>query len=174
MIVEMEERHIPDVGGPEGEFAVIGRIVPRFENDVWTYEERLNPVTHTKRYPGEAAQYARAIDDPDRTAYLYYDGSRCVGRIRLRVNWNRYAFIEDIAVSEPERGRGIGTALMSRAAEWAKERGLGGIMLETQDNNVLACRFYRRQGMTIGAVDTMLYANTPYAGESALFWYRKF
>lgn len=123
MIVEMEERHIPGVGRIEAVFNIIGRIVPRFEGGVWTYEERLNR--------GHRRQRARA-------------------------------------------GRGIGTALMHRAQAWARERGLGGLMLETQENNVLACRFYRRQGMTIGAVDTMLYANTPYAKESAVFWYRRF
>jgi len=32
-------------------------------------------------------------------------------------------------------------------------------MLETQDNNLIACKFYHNCGFKIGSVDTMLYAN---------------
>ena len=46
--------------------------------------------------------------------------------------------------------------------------------LETQDVNVLACRFYDKLGFQIGAVDTMLYANFDNADEKAIFWYIKF
>ncbi len=63
---------------------------------------------------------------------------------------------------------------MGQALEWAKENKYAGLMLETQDVNVQACRFYAKNGFVIGAVDTMLYSNTPAAGEYAIFWYFKF
>ena len=84
--------------------------------------------------------------------------------------------MEDISVAAEHRGRGVGTALMQRAVEWAKEKELCGLALETQDNNLLACRFYKKFGMEIGAVNTMLYKNAPkpWCDEIAVFWYLKF
>lgn len=68
------------------------------------------------------------------------------------------------------RGRGVGTRLMDCAKAWAQERRLHGLMLETQDDNLLACRFYRKYGMRIGGVDELLYAGFG-SREKAVFWY---
>ena len=65
---------------------------------------------------------------------------------------------------------------MQSAVLWAKKAELCGLALETQDNNLLACRFYAKCGFVIGAVNTMLYKNfeKPWSDESAVFWYMKF
>ena len=47
-------------------------------------------------------------------------------------------------------------------------------MLETQDNNLIACKFYHNCGFKIGSVDTMLYANFENNFEKAVFWYLRF
>ena len=44
-------------------------------------------------------------------------------------------------------------------------------MLETQDNNLIACKFYHNCGFKIGSVDTMLYANFENNFEKAVFWF---
>ena len=64
--------------------------------------------------------------------------------------------------------------MINKTVEWSKEKNLCGLMLETQDVNLTACRFYHKLGFKIGAVDTMLYANFENAGEKAVFWYMKF
>ena len=94
----------------------------------------------------------------------------------LKKDWNRYAFIEDICISRHVRGKGIGTILVEKADAWARETGLSGLALETQDNNLLACRFYAKCGFAIGAVNTMLYRNfeKPWCDEIAIFWYKLF
>ncbi len=51
---------------------------------------------------------------------------------------------------------------------------LHGLMLETQDNNLIACKFYHNCGFKIGSVDTMLYANFENNFEKAVFWYLRF
>lgn len=56
---------------------------------------------------------------------------------------------------------GRGLRAVARAVQWAKQQNLAGVALETQDNNLTACRFYQRCGMQIGAVNTMLYRNFP-------------
>ncbi|MHC0169872.1 N-acetyltransferase, partial [Enterococcus faecium] len=56
----------------------------------------------------------------------------------------------------------------------AKHKNLHGLMLETQDNNLIACKFYHNCGFKIGSVDTMLYANFENNFEKAVFWYLRF
>ena len=55
-------------------------------------------------------------------------------------------------------------------------RAPAGLALETQDNNLQACRFYQRIGFRLGGVNTMLYKNfrKPVRDETALFWYLLF
>ena len=52
--------------------------------------------------------------------------------------------------------QGIGSALINISIEWAKHKNSHGLMLETQDNNLIACKFYHNCGFKIGSVDTCL------------------
>ena len=45
------------------------------------------------------------IDNTDKIIYLYYQDDKCVGKVKLRKNWNRYAYIEDIAVCKDFGGK---------------------------------------------------------------------
>lgn len=155
-------------------FDVIGRIVPVFQNQCWSFAEELTQSIKRKVYPEEEIDFASYVNSSDKVIFLYYEGIQCVGQIRLCSTWNRFALIEDLAVSEHLRGRGIGTALLNEAQSWAQQRRLGGLVLETQDTNVLACRFYQRYGFRIGAIDTMMYWNTKHQDEMAVFWYFTF
>jgi len=174
MIVEMKSENLKDINTPNQPFAIIGKIIPTFIDGVWSFSECLYEQTYEKSYPYDDGQWESYINNPDKVIFLYYDNNVCVGQVRLRKNWNSYAFIEDIAVSKSHRKVGVGTQLINKSIEWAKENNLHGIMLETQDNNLTACRFYSKLGFQIGAVDTMLYANFNNADEKAIFWYLKF
>ena len=175
-IVELDFTNLPDVNAANEPFMVIGRVVPRLEGGAWTWTEELLAEPWEKQYPDENCDYSAYIANPDRIVYLAYSGEECVGQIVLRRDWNRYGFIEDICVRRAFRGRGVGRALIAKAADWAKAAGLCGLALETQDNNVLACRFYAKCGFRIGGVNTMLYRNfsLPYRDETAIFWYLTF
>jgi streptothricin acetyltransferase len=64
---------------------------------------------------------------------------------------------------------------MERAIEWARSLDLPGLMLETQDINVKACRFYERMGFVLSGFDRHLYkATLPGRDEIALYWYLVF
>jgi len=173
-IVEMNAKNVSDINAANQPFEVIGRLVPSFYDGAWSFSERLYQKAYHKSYPNDEEHYADYIGHPEKIVYFYYDGKACAGQIRLRKNWNRYAFIEDIAVAAFHRGRGVGSKLIEKAREWAQAKGLLGFMLETQDVNLLACRFYHKLGFKIGGVDTMLYANFDNANERAVFWYQKF
>ena len=174
MLVEIDAHNIQDINKPNQPFLATGRLCPALRDGQWHFTEVLYDIPHKKYYPDEEQDYAAYIGHPDKTVFFYYADSICAAQIRLRKNWNRYAFIEDIAVARDYRGQGIGRLLIEKAAAWAKEKGLCGLALETQDANLPACRFYAKMGFVIGAVDTMLYSNFDDNTENAIFWYMKF
>lgn len=85
------------------------------------------------------------------------------GRDDLAVLW-------DLRVRPDCRGRGVGHLLFSHALAWARARQCREIMVETQNINVPACRFYARQGCELGAIGRDAYMDAP--DEVQLLWYR--
>jgi ribosomal protein S18 acetylase RimI-like enzyme len=159
---------------PNQPFLVIGRVKAAFADGQWMWTEEMFPTPYEKRYPDEQLDYSHYINSPDRCVFLAYLDRQCVGQIRLKRNWNRYGLIEDISVAKDYRNRGIGKQLLASAIEWAKAGGMPGLMLETQDINLVACRFYEKCGFQLGGVDVMLYGNLAEKNEQALFWYMQF
>ncbi|MGE8360996.1 GNAT family N-acetyltransferase [Pseudomonas sp.] len=97
------------------------------------------------------------------------------GYLLASEDWNRYGLVDDFAVDQSFRGTGLATQLMDHTIAWAKTRGLPGLRLETQSNNVPACRFYRRQGFELGGFDRYIYSALEQPrNEVALFWYLRF
>jgi GNAT superfamily N-acetyltransferase len=86
------------------------------------------------------------------------------GRRDLAVLW-------DLRVAPAARGRGAGHALFSAAVSWAAARGCRWLKVETQNVNVDACRFYARQGCTLGAIHRFAYPELP--EEAQLLWYKE-
>ena len=173
-IVKINQQNLTDINKANQPFEIIGKIKPVFINGKWTYTEEIYEQSYRKVYPNDYCDYAAYIDNPDKTVFFAYSGKECIGQIVLKRDWNRYAFIEDICVTKSARGQGVGTSLIQKAIEWAKNSNLNGLALETQDNNLLACRFYAKCGFVIGAVNTMLYRNFSDNEELAVFWYLQF
>lgn len=175
-IVKLNSYTLKDMNKANETFEIIGKLKPTFVNDEWTYTEEIYAKSYLHSYPNEDCDYSLYIDNPDKVVFLAYSDTECVGQIVLKKDWNKYAFVEDICVSKSSRGQGVGTALIQKAIEWAKDKKLYGLALETQDNNLLACRFYSKCGLVIGAVNTMLYKNfhRPWSDATAIFWYLKF
>ncbi len=171
--VKINQENFEHINKANQPFEIIGKIRPVFANGIWTYTEEIYEHSYTKTYPNDTWDYDAYIDNPDKIIFLAYSGAECIGQIVLRRDWNKYAFIEDICVAKSTRGQGIGTGLIQKAVEWAKNFNLKGLALETQDNNLLACRFYAKCGFVIGAVNTLLYRNFD-DDEFAVFWYLLF
>ena len=85
------------------------------------------------------------------------------GRSDLAVLW-------DLRVAPEARRGGIGASLFAAAARWAEARGCRQLKVETQNINVPACRFYARQGCTLGAIHRFAYPEQP--SEVQLLWYK--
>ncbi|WP_078551982.1 GNAT family N-acetyltransferase [Bacillus alkalicellulosilyticus] len=173
MIIKMTQSNMDNYNKSNDGFTVSGRIIPKYEDQTWTYTEEVFSETYIKKYDDEEIP-VDYVEDQKKAVFFYFSKNNCIGQIRLREHWNGYAYIEDIAVAKEYREKGVGTALIHQAIEWAKEKKFCGLMLETQDINVSACRFYAKNNFTIGSIDTMLYSNFSTANEVAIIWYYKF
>jgi GNAT superfamily N-acetyltransferase len=78
------------------------------------------------------------------------------------------AVLWDLRVHPDLRGHGIGSALFSTVEWWATTRGYSQLLIETQDNNVRACRFYAGRGCRLLSVEASAYPEFP--RESRLIW----
>jgi GNAT superfamily N-acetyltransferase len=80
------------------------------------------------------------------------------------------AVLWDIRIAAEARRAGVGSALFRRVEAWARVRGCRRLEIETQNINVPACRFYARQGCTLGAVNRSAYPDLP--NEIQLIWFK--
>ncbi|MBI6548244.1 GNAT family N-acetyltransferase [Xenorhabdus lircayensis] len=119
-------------------------------NDIWSYLMAKN----------QALLIAESID------------RESIGYLAISEHWNNLASIDDIAVDIDHRGSGVAKSLMDAAVKWAVDLKLAGIRLETQSNNVTACRFYARYGFKLEGYDRYLYSALNFQNnEIVLFWY---
>ncbi len=85
------------------------------------------------------------------------------GRRDIAVLW-------DIRVAAEARRQGVGAALFKAVETWAVAQGCRWLKVETQNINVPACRFYAKQGCTLGAIHRFAYPELP--NEIQLLWYK--
>ena len=86
------------------------------------------------------------------------------GRDDLAVLW-------DLRVHPDYRRQGVGARLFAAAEDWSRQRRCRRLMVETQNINVAACRFYERQGCHLGEVNPFAYSGLP--DELQLLWYKE-
>ena len=115
--------------------------------------------------------YITFIDNPQKVIFFAEVDDKPAGQIKLVPWWNKFAYVEELIVDTDFRGQGVGYALMSRAIAWARQRGFPGLTLETQDNNVPACKFYEKCGFVLSGFDLYAYRNLDNPTEIALYWY---
>ena len=170
-IREIGQSDLPSVKKGGSSFEVRSKLVLQAENSKINYTI-VDVTPYTKQYGMEEVDPATYVSDPDRIIFFAYMDNELAGQIRVLKHWNAYAYVDDIAVDEKYRGQGMGRALILQAIQWAKEKGFPGIMLETQNNNVAACRLYQSCGFELRGFDTHLYKGlNPETDEIALYWY---
>jgi GNAT superfamily N-acetyltransferase len=84
-------------------------------------------------------------------------------------NRDDLAVLWDLRVRPDWRGRGVGSQLFRAAADASRSRGKRELVVETQDINASACRFYARMGCELRAVTPGAYPNLP--GEAQFLWF---
>jgi GNAT superfamily N-acetyltransferase len=71
------------------------------------------------------------------------------------------ATLWDIRIAPERRGKGIGRALFEAAERWSSERGCQHLLVETQNVNVAACKFYAAVGCELRSIDRFAYSKFP-------------
>lgn len=78
------------------------------------------------------------------------------------------AVLWDLRVAPGFRRQGIGRALFAAAEQETIGRGGVAIQVETQNNNIAACRFYERQNCTLMSINRAAYTELP--SEIQMIW----
>lgn len=159
---------------PNQPFDIIGRIVPVYNGESWTYREIPHNENRCKAYRDETLDPGDYIDNKKQAVFLAFCGEKCVGSVRVSAGWLKKGYIEDLAVDKEYRRSGVGKRLMDSAVSWCREQGQGAVSLETQNNNLQACRFYIKYGFELCGINTKKYAlSEKYSDEIALYFYMK-
>ena len=102
--------------------------------------------------------------------YVALADGQVAGVILLNIEaWRGVTRIEDIIVGRLFRRYGIGTLLLNCAADWARNHGCHALLLETQNINYPAIRFYLRNGLEVWGISQHFYPPGPEEHEVAIF-----
>lgn len=170
-IREMNSDTIQHVDRFQRNSIVTSKLVLHVEGRNITYS--IVPVEpYEKILIVEAEDYTTFLNHPQKIIFFAELDRKPIGQIKMVPWWNKFAYLEELTVDPDFRGEGIGRALLTRAIEWAKGQGFPGITLETQDNNVPACKLYEKCGFVLSGFDLNAYRNFSEArDEIALYWY---
>jgi GNAT superfamily N-acetyltransferase len=126
------------------------------------------------------ARWLKSFDTSNWSLFLAREGSALVGGATVAFrspglfmlgNRDDIAVLWDIRVLPERRRTGIGTALVAAAAQWARGHDCRYLKIETQNNNVPACRFYAAQGCRLGEINRFAYSDPRISREVMLCWY---
>ncbi|KXK15535.1 MAG: N-acetyltransferase GCN5 [Chloroflexi bacterium OLB14] len=117
--------------------------------------------------------FSSFIDNDEKTIFLAFVNNQLAGQIKIISWWNQFAYVDDLIVNPQFRGLGVGKNLIAEAIRWSKEKRFPGMMIETQDDNVPACKLYESCGCILQGFDRYVYKNVK-PDETALYWYLVF
>jgi GNAT superfamily N-acetyltransferase len=110
-----------------------------------------------------AARLERLLDGEDVVVLLAREPPAAVAVMTFRPNvWYEgpVVLLDELYVRPDLRGRGIGSALLTRACALARDRGAGLMEINVDEGDVDARRFYERHGFSStepGGTERMLY-----------------
>lgn len=135
--------------------------------------EMITP--YRKCYGIDPDEFASYLGGSDSAVFMAYLDDEAVGHVVVSTNWNGFAHVDELAVAARARRHGVAKSLLEVVKFWSLKKNLPGIMLETQNNNIGACRLYERCGYQVGGIDGLRYRGIdPQTREVAIFWYLLF
>lgn len=128
-----------------------------------------------------ATEYEKRFDITNWRFYMAFDGEIPVGAMTiagttkgLHMLYGRTdaCVLWDIRVADAYKHQGIGQKLLDMGIAGAKEKGYHQMIIECQNNNVPACRFYQKQGAVLAKIDMYAYYSDPAIRDEVQFvWY---
>ncbi|MEA2624018.1 MAG: hypothetical protein QOD06_63 [Candidatus Binatota bacterium] len=131
------------------------RFVPAGESDAPEIVAMMRELYELDGYGYDGARALEAVcallRDPrfGRIWLIHAEEPEPVGYVVLTLGYSlefhgRDAFLDELYVREPHRGRGVGTAAIAVVEEACRELGVGALHLEVERRNVRAAELYRR------------------------------
>lgn len=168
----LDQEHLHLFNQFDRKFSVSSKVALDMSNGKLTWA--VTPLErYEKEIPIDEVDPADFVNSKDKVVFLAEADGNLAGQVKLISWWNGYAYIDDLIVNPQFRGHGVGKALMEAAIQWSREKRFPGIMLETQDDNVAACKLYEACGFILGGFDRYTLKNFK-PDETALFWYLLF
>lgn len=124
-------------------------------HDLTTYKVNLEPyLTLAKDHIQTARDYLSGkLLDPDTIVLLARENGRAVGYLMGFVIFpppvftpRKIGFINEVAVADEFRRRGIGTSLVNEAVAWFHSRGANSVELSVYAKNQVAKEFWHKLG----------------------------
>jgi len=164
--IAFEVRRVMEVSGSDGAWMLTEREVEQPYIKDYDAVEAERPTSWARRFDISkwVLLVARHEDQPIGVAVIAMD----TPRIELLEGRKDVGALWDIRVAPAHRGRRVGTALFEAAADAALARGCRLLKVETQNNNVAACRLYERCGCALESVERGAYSEFP--DEVKLVW----
>lgn len=132
-------------------------VRPATPDDFESWVELFEDVAAEGRWLGSEAPfdrvarragYDRTMADPQATILVAVAGAEHVGQIFVAVEPSGVADI-GMAVRDGWRGRGVGSALMDAAIDFAKAHGAHKVTLQVWPHNAAAIALYRKFGFEV-------------------------
>lgn len=135
------------------------------------FETQVDPPFYRNYLAFESTlEHVEAVLRSAEGGYIALALGKAAGVILLKVDEeHKVARIEQIIVGRQYRRYGIGSLLLSCAADWARKRGCRAILLEIQNVNYPAVQFYLRNGLEVWSIHRHFYAPGSNEHEVALF-----
>lgn len=128
-----------------------------------------------------AVEYERKFDITNWRFYMAFDGEIPVGAMTIAGKTEGLHMLSgradacvlwDIRVADAYKHNGIGQGLLKMGIAGAKSDGYCQMIIECQNNNVPACRFYQKQGALLSKIDMYAYYSEPEVRDEVQFvWY---
>lgn len=128
-----------------------------------------------------ATEYEKQFDISNWRFYMAFDGDVPVGAMTvvgetkgLNMLYGRKdaCVLWDIRVADAYKHKGIGQRLLDMGVADAKKSGYRQMIIECQNNNVPACKFYQKQGAVLSKIDMYAYYLEPEIRDEIQFvWY---
>lgn len=128
-----------------------------------------------------ATEYEKAFDITNWRFFMAFDGDIPVGAMTvvgktdgLNMIYGREdaCVLWDIRVADAYKRKGIGQELLDMGVLNAKKDGYQQMIIECQNNNVPACKFYQKQGAVLSKIDMYAYYLEPEVRNEVQFiWY---
>lgn len=123
-----------------------------FERINELFIEMLMTIYNTEQVDGySTGDLERFFDGRDEWVCKVVDDDYIVAFLSIEVHHGEeeYIYLDDLSVTRTYRNKGIGTSLIKRSEEYAKEIGIHNIYLHVEKENVSAFRLYERLGYAI-------------------------